>query len=49
MTSTLIIAVFVGLSIPVIGEAGAFPAGASAPDTLFGFASAAGAGVALSG
>jgi hypothetical protein len=48
MTSTRMIAMFVGLSIPVIGEAGALP-GESAPDTLLGFAIVVGAGVALSG
>jgi len=49
MTSTLIIAVFVGLSIPVIGAGVALSEGASAPDTVLGFAIAVGAGVALSG
>jgi predicted MFS family arabinose efflux permease len=49
MTSTLIIAVFVGLSIPVIGAGVALSQGASAPDTVLGFAIAVGAGVALSG
>jgi hypothetical protein len=49
MTSTLTIAVFVGLSIPVIGAGVALSEGASAPDTVLGFAIAVGAGVALSG
>jgi predicted MFS family arabinose efflux permease len=49
MTSTLLIAVFVGLSIPVIGAGVALSEGASAPDTVLGFAIAVGAGVALSG
>ena len=49
MTSTLIIAVFVGLSIPVIGAGVALSKGASAPGTVLGFAVAVGAGVALSG
>jgi predicted MFS family arabinose efflux permease len=49
MTSTLIIAVFVGLSIPVIGAGVAISEGASAPNTVLGFAIAVGAGVALSG
>jgi hypothetical protein len=49
MTSTLLIAVFVGLSIPVIGAGVALSQGASAPDTVLGFAIAVGAGVALSG
>jgi len=49
MTSTLLIAVFVGLSIPVIGAGVALSQGVSAPDTVLGFAIAVGAGVALSG
>jgi hypothetical protein len=49
MTSTLVIAVFVGLSIPVIGAGVALSQGASAPDTVLGFAIAVAAGVALSG
>jgi hypothetical protein len=49
MTSTLIIAVFGGLSILVIGAGVALSQGASAPDTVLGFAIAVGAGVALSG
>jgi predicted MFS family arabinose efflux permease len=49
MTSTLLIAVFVGLSIPVIGAGVALSQGASAPDTVLAFAIAVGAGVALSG
>jgi predicted MFS family arabinose efflux permease len=49
MTSTLIIAVFIGLSIPVIGAGVALSRGASAPDTVLAFAIAVAAGVALSG
>jgi hypothetical protein len=49
MTSTLLIAVFVGLSIPVIGAGVALSEGASAPDTVLGFAIAVAIGVALSG
>ena len=49
MTATLTIAVFVGLSIPVIGAGVAISEGASAPDTVLGFAIAVGAAVALSG
>ena len=48
-TATLIIAVFVGLSIPVIGAGVALSEGASAPDTVLGFAIAVAVGVALSG
>ena len=48
-TATLIIAVFVGLSIPVIGAGVALSEGASAPDTVLGFAVAVAVGVALSG
>jgi MFS family permease len=49
MTSTLIIFSLVGLSIPVIGAGIAFDQGASAANTVLGFAIAVGAGVALSG
>jgi len=49
MTSTLIISAFVGLSIPVIGAGIALDLGASAPNTVLGFAIAVGVGVALSG
>jgi len=48
-TSTLIIGVFVGLSIPVIGAGVALDQGATAPNTVLGFAIAVGAGVVLSG
>jgi predicted MFS family arabinose efflux permease len=48
-TATLIIAVFVGLSIPAIGAGVALSEGSSAPDTVLGFAIAVAVGVALSG
>lgn len=46
MTSQLLIALFVGLSIPVIGAGIALNQGASAPDTVLGFAILVGLGVA---
>jgi Sugar (and other) transporter len=49
MTSDLVIAVFVGLSPPVIGAGVALDLGASAPDTVFGFAILAALAVAVSG
>jgi len=49
MTSTMIIAAFVGLSIPVVGAGVALSRGVSAPGTVLGFAIAVAAGVALSG
>jgi MFS family permease len=49
MTSDLVIAVFVGLSVPVIGAGVALDLGASAPDTVFGFAILVALGVAVSG
>jgi predicted MFS family arabinose efflux permease len=49
MTSTVIIAAFVGLSIPVVGAGVALSQGVSAPRTVLGFAIAVAAGVALSG
>jgi MFS family permease len=49
MTSTLIIAVFVGLSIPVIGAGVALSKGVSGPNTVLGFAIAVAVGVAVSG
>jgi hypothetical protein len=48
MTSALLIALFVGLSVPVIGAGIALNQGASAPDTVLGFAIVVGVGVALS-
>jgi predicted MFS family arabinose efflux permease len=45
MTSDLLIALFVGLSIPVIGAGVALDQGASAPDTVLGFAVLVGLGV----
>jgi MFS family permease len=49
MTSALVIAVFVGLSVPVIGAGIALNAGASPPDTVLGFAIFVALGVSLSG
>jgi hypothetical protein len=45
MTSDLLISLFVGLSIPVIGAGLALNGGASPPDTVLGFAIFAGLGV----
>jgi hypothetical protein len=49
MTSTLIMAALIGISIPVIGAGVALYEGASAPNTVLGFAIAVAGGVALSG
>ena len=49
MTSALVIAVFVGLSVPVIGAGIALNQGASAPDTVLGFAILVALGVCVSG
>ena len=49
MTSALVIALYVGLSVPVIGAGVALDVGASAPDTVFGFAILVALGVAVSG
>jgi MFS family permease len=49
MTSQLLIALFIGLSIPVIGAGVALDRGASAPDTVLGFAIVVGLGVAGAG
>jgi MFS family permease len=49
MTSSLVIAVFVGLSVPVIGAGIALDEGASAPGTVLGFAIVVALGVSLSG
>ena len=49
MTSDLLIALFVGLSIPVIGAGVALDRGASAPDTVLGFAIVVGLGVVGAG
>src|SRR6202042_3311863 len=46
MTSDLLIALFIGLSIPVIGAGVALDRGASAPNTVLGFALLVGLGVA---
>jgi Sugar (and other) transporter len=49
LNSQLLIALFVGLSIPVIGAGVALHEGASAPNTVLGFAILAGLGVAGAG
>jgi predicted MFS family arabinose efflux permease len=49
MTSALLIALFVGLSVPVVGAGIALNEGASAPDTVLGFAIFVGLGVAAAG
>jgi hypothetical protein len=49
MTSALVIAVFVGLSVPVIGAGIALDAGASTANTVLGFAVFVALGVSLSG
>jgi hypothetical protein len=49
MTSQLLIALFVGLSIPVIGAGIALDQGASAPNTVLGFAILVGLGIAAAG
>jgi hypothetical protein len=45
MTSDLLIALYIGLSVPVIGAGVALELGASAPDTVLGFAVLVGLGV----
>jgi predicted MFS family arabinose efflux permease len=49
MTSALLIVLYVGLSVPVIGAGIALDRGASAPDTVLWFGVLVGIGVALSG
>jgi MFS family permease len=49
MTSSLLVALFVGLSAPVIGAGIALNQGASAPNTVLGFAILVGLGVSVSG
>ena len=49
MTSDLLIALYVGLSVPVIGAGVALDLGASAPNTVLGFAILVGLGVVGSG
>jgi hypothetical protein len=49
MTAELLIALFVGLSVPVIGAGVALDRGASAPNTVLGFAILVGLGVAAAG
>jgi hypothetical protein len=49
MTSDLLIALYVGLAVPVIGAGVALDLGASVPSTVLGFAILVGLGVAASG
>jgi MFS family permease len=49
MTAELLIALFVGLSVPVVGAGVALDQGASAPNTVLGFAIFVGLGVAAAG
>jgi hypothetical protein len=49
MTSDLVIAVFVGLSVPVIGAGVTLNQGASAPNTVLGFAILVALGISVSG
>jgi hypothetical protein len=49
MTSDLLIALYVGLAVPVIGAGVALDLGASAPGTVLGFAILVGLGVVVSG
>ena len=49
MTSDLLIALYVGLAVPVIGAGVALDLGASAPSTVLGFAILVGLGVIVSG
>jgi hypothetical protein len=49
MTSDLLIALYVGLPVPVIGAGVALELGVSAPDTVLGFAILVGLGVTASG
>jgi hypothetical protein len=49
MTSDLLIALYTGLSVPVIGAGVALDLGASTPDTVLGFAILVGLGVTVSG
>jgi len=49
MTSALLIALFIGLSVPVIGAGIALNNGASAPNTVLGFAILVGLGITGSG
>jgi MFS family permease len=49
MTSDLLIALYVGLAVPVIGAGVALDLGVSAPNTVLGFAILVGLGVVVSG
>jgi hypothetical protein len=49
MTSDLLIALYIGLAVPVIGAGVALDLGASAPSTVLGFAILVGLGVVVAG
>jgi hypothetical protein len=49
MTSDLLITLYVGLSVPVVGAGIALDQGASAPNTVLWFAVLVGLGVSVSG
>ncbi len=49
MTSRLLVALYIGLSIPVVGAGVALDRGASIPNTVLGFAILVAAGVSVSG
>jgi hypothetical protein len=49
LTSALLIALFVGLSVPVVGAGIALDQGATAPDTVLVFAIIVGLGICASG
>ena len=49
MTSELLIALYVGLSVPVVGAGIALNQGASPPNTVLGFAMLVGLGLSISG
>jgi MFS family permease len=49
MTSDLLIALYVGLSVPVVGAGIALNQGASPPNTVLGFAIVVGLGISVSG
>ncbi len=49
LTSALLVALYIGLSVPVVGAGIALNQGASAPNTVLGFAILVGLGVSISG
>jgi hypothetical protein len=49
MTSDLLIALYLGLSVPLVGAGIALNQGASPPNTVLGFAILVGLGVSISG